>query len=75
VGKVAFLLTDGKRSTRAREAEPDAMAAAMDRHNAIADAAVGIHGERLEPAAIVGAGSLPAEWRDPLRARLSKVRQ
>ena len=39
-GTVAFLLTDIEQSTRAWEAQPDAMAAAMDRHNRILDQAV-----------------------------------
>ena len=36
-GTVAFLLTDVEASTQRWEAEPDAMAAAMERHDAILD--------------------------------------
>ena len=43
-GTVAFLLTDVEASTRKWEAEPDAMAVAMERHDAILDAAVSAHG-------------------------------
>ena len=49
-GTVAFLLTDVEGSTKAWEAEPDAMAAAMERHNAILDAAVSAHGGVAPPA-------------------------
>src|SRR5262245_15405301 len=50
VGTVAFLLTDVAGSTRLWGAEADAMAAAMDRHNAILDAAVSAHGGVCPPA-------------------------
>ena len=43
-GTVAFLLTDVEASTQRWEAEPDAMAAAMERHDAILDVAVSAHG-------------------------------
>ena len=43
-GMVAFLLTDVAASTQRWEAEPDAMAAAMERHDAILDLAVSAHG-------------------------------
>src|SRR4029077_1613841 len=43
-GTVAFLLTDVEGSTQRWEAEPDAMAAAMERHDAVLDAAVSAHG-------------------------------
>lgn len=49
-GTVAFLLTDIEGSTRAWEAEPDAMAAALDRHNQILDAAVSAYGGVCPPA-------------------------
>lgn len=49
-GTVAFLLTEVENSTLRWEAEPDAMAAAMDRHNAILDAAVSGHGGVSPPA-------------------------
>ncbi|MDP1807450.1 MAG: hypothetical protein Q8K72_19895, partial [Acidimicrobiales bacterium] len=65
-GTVAFLLTDVEGSTRAWEAEPDAMAAAMDRHNAILDAAVSAHGGVCPPAqgegdSIVAAFARPSD--------------
>lgn len=43
-GTVAFLLTDVEGSTHAWEAEPDAMALAMERHDAILDVAVAARG-------------------------------
>jgi len=43
-GTVAFLLTDVAASTQRWEAEPDAMAAAMERHDAVLHAAVSAHG-------------------------------
>lgn len=43
-GTVAFLLTDVEGSTRAWESEPDAMAEAMSRHDAILDEAVSARG-------------------------------
>lgn len=49
-GTVAFLLTDIVCSTRAWEAEPEAMAAALDRHNEIIDRAVAAHGGVCPPA-------------------------
>ena len=49
-GTVAFLLTDVEASTQKWEAEPDAMADAMERHEAILDAAVSAHGG-VRPAA------------------------
>lgn len=49
-GTVAFLLTDVEGSTAAWEAEPDAMAGAMDRHNAIVSDAVSAHGGVCPPA-------------------------
>ena len=42
-GTIAFLLTDVEASTRNWEAEPDAMAIAMGRHDAILDVAVSAH--------------------------------
>ena len=65
-GTVAFLLTDVEGSTRAWEAEPDAMAAAMDRHNTIIDAAVSAHGGVCPPAqgegdSIVAAFARPSD--------------
>ena len=49
-GTVAFLLTDIERSTRAWEAEPEAMAAALDLHNRILDRAVSARGGVCPPA-------------------------
>ena len=65
-GTVAFLLTDVEGSTRAWETEPDAMAAAMDSHNAILDAAVSAHGGVCPPAqgegdSIVAAFARPSD--------------
>jgi predicted ATPase/class 3 adenylate cyclase/DNA-binding CsgD family transcriptional regulator len=50
VGTVAFLLTDVEGSTRAWEAEPEAMATAMARHTEILEAAVSAHGGVCPPA-------------------------
>lgn len=49
-GTVAFLLTDVEGSTLRWEAEPDQMAAAMDRHNALLDEVVSAHGGVCPPA-------------------------
>ena len=49
-GTVAFLLTDVEGSTRTWEAEPDAMATAMDQHNAILSRVVAARGGVCPPA-------------------------
>jgi predicted ATPase/class 3 adenylate cyclase/DNA-binding CsgD family transcriptional regulator len=49
-GTVAFLLTDVEGSTRSWEADPDAMASAMDRHNELLDEIVARYGGVSPPA-------------------------
>ena len=73
---MAFLLTDVEGSTRAWEADPPGMAAAMDRHNAILDEAVSAHGGVSPPAQGEGDSIVAAFARasDAVRAAVTAQR-